>query len=101
MQTAKTKEGDLMEVADQPQILCDVSTSGDEVIVGVEDVSNEWQFLTLPSDFVNYAPNGKCYLPVGVVGFDRLNKRALVELPAEADSGVNRLWVSLSLFRSE
>lgn len=37
--------------------------------------------------------NGQSFLPVGVVHVDQKNKAVLVELPHEAESGANRLWV--------
>lgn len=43
--------------------------------------------------------SGQSYLPVRVVGLDREGARALVQLPYEADSGANRIWVDLSKFR--
>jgi hypothetical protein len=45
--------------------------------------------------------NGKKYLPVGLVHVDRKGKRALVELPQEADSGTSRVWVPFTRFRRQ
>jgi hypothetical protein len=42
---------------------------------------------------------GKNYLSVGIVQVDHQGRRVLVELPREADSGVNRLWAPFSAFR--
>jgi len=47
------------------------------------------------------AAGGKHYLAVGIVQLDYKQKRALIELPHEADSGANRLWVPFSSFRQE
>jgi hypothetical protein len=44
---------------------------------------------------------GKKYLPVGLVQVDRKGRRALVELPEEADSGTSRLWVPFAHFRRQ
>jgi len=41
------------------------------------------------------------YLPVGLVMLDRERRRALVELPQEADSGTRRVWMALSRFRRQ
>ena len=47
--------------------------------------------VTLDRDYVDEI-DGCHYLPIGVVG--RLpGKGVLIELPHEADSGANRLWV--------
>jgi hypothetical protein len=40
----------------------------------------------------------KPYLPVGIIQVDRKARRALIELPTEADSGVNRMWVGFDSF---
>jgi uncharacterized protein (DUF342 family) len=41
------------------------------------------------------------YLPVGLMHVDFKNKRALVELPQEADSGTSRVWISFARFRRQ
>jgi hypothetical protein len=41
------------------------------------------------------------YLPVGFVEIDRRRRRVLIELPAEADSGANRMWVSFDDLKRE
>jgi hypothetical protein len=38
---------------------------------------------------------GRTFLPVGLIGVDDARKVALIELPHEADSGANRVWVPL------
>jgi hypothetical protein len=38
-------------------------------------------------------------LPVGFVRIEREGRRALVELPCEADSGANRIWVKFEALR--
>ena len=54
------------------------------------------------------APSGRInrwgdrdYLPVGIVEIDRRKRRVLIELPAEADSDMNRLWVRFDDLRKE
>lgn len=44
---------------------------------------------------------GKKYLPVGLVQVDQKGKRALIELPQEADSGTSRVWVPFLKFRRQ
>lgn len=41
------------------------------------------------------------FLPVGIIEVDRRRRRVLVELPAEADSGANRMWVELDDLQTE
>ena len=41
------------------------------------------------------------YLPVGVINVDYRNNRVLIELPIEADSGTNRMWMLNDAFRVE
>jgi hypothetical protein len=40
------------------------------------------------------------YLPVPVIHVDPNNKAALISLPIEADSGAQRIWVSLADVRN-
>ena len=53
----------------------------------------------LPS-LVNWASDTP-YLPVGVINVDYRNNRILIELPIEADSGTNRMWMPIDAFRVE
>ena len=46
---------------------------------------------------VNYY-NQTPYLPVGIIQVDRVGCRVLIELPTEADSGVNRMWIPFETF---
>jgi hypothetical protein len=94
---------DLIEVVYLPEVECEVTAEhallGTE-IVGVPDESGNRQFLRVGKGFVTRT-DGKTYLPVGIVELDRKNHRALVELPAEADSGFRRLWVLFAQFRQQ
>jgi len=65
-----------------------------EATVSVEDVDGAKAFLRVERDFV-HKPNGQAYLPIGLIHVDQQAKTALIELPHEADSGVNRLWVNV------
>jgi hypothetical protein len=85
-----------------PQVECE-ARKGDadwEVVVAVTDEKGHRQFLSVSKGMVAKA-NDKTYLAIGVVEVDSRNKRVLIELPQESDSGVNRLWVPLSSFRTK
>jgi len=82
------------------QVICEVSAGlrDSERTVAIRDVHGRKQFLRVEEGFL--APvDSQWYLPVGVVGIDEAKKLALIELPHEADSGVNRLWVRLADLR--
>jgi hypothetical protein len=74
-------------------VICEVSNGlrASERTVAVRDVDGFGQFLRVESDFLTTTQQGKTYLPVGVVHMSA--DRILIELPHEADSGINRLWV--------
>ena len=61
-----------------------------EVSVGVQDMDGRRIYLRVERDFVQK----NHLLPIGIVYKDFPRKRALIELPHEADNGDNRLWVS-------
>jgi hypothetical protein len=75
-------------------VLCEVSPGlrDSERTVGVADVNGNRQFLRVPAAFLTQREE-KAYLPVGIVYQDPKTGAVLVELPHEADSGANRLWV--------
>jgi hypothetical protein len=68
--------------------------------VSVPDEAGKRQHLRVNKNLVT-AEAGKHYLAIGIVELDYRKKRALVELPHEADSGANRLWVPFTCFRAE
>jgi hypothetical protein len=76
-------------------VRCEVSAGlrDSERTVGVKDIHGNRQFLRVPEAFVTRANNGNSYITVGVVFQDPKTKAFLIELPHEADSGANRLWV--------
>ena len=85
-----------------PEIECAIR-SGDadwEVVATVQDVQGRRQNLSVSKGMVA-SSGGKSYLTVGIVQVDHLQRRALIELPHEADSGVNRLWAPFTAFRKE
>jgi len=61
--------------------------------VGVPSVEGHTEYLTIEERFL--VRRGDTYLlPVRLIGRDPRYKTALVQLPVEADSGANRVWVS-------
>lgn len=81
-------------------VLCTVSDGlrPSEVTAEVRDVNDRPQYLRVHREFVKNL-NNAWFLPIGIVFHDRDKDMYLIELPHEADSGVNRLWVtSTSIF---
>lgn len=76
------------------QVVCEESPGLRETerTVAVKDVHGRRHYLRVEVGFLAREGGGS-FLPVGVVGIDDAKKMALVELPHEADSGINRLWV--------
>lgn len=81
-----------------PYALCKVGEGlrPSEVTAEVVDHEGRSEFLRVDKDFVKHF-DGEFYLPIGIVVYD--NGHALIELPHEADSGRNRLWISKSSVR--
>jgi hypothetical protein len=93
----------MAEITYLPEVECVVTVENglvDTQVVKVPDEENKYQFLRVGKGIV-VRDDGKSYLPVGVVQLDHRGKRALVELPQEADSGVRRLWVPFARFRPQ
>lgn len=67
-----------------------------EVSVCVSEAANGKQFLRVERTML-LEESGNHYLPVGVLTHN--GKSALIELPHEADSGANRLWVDMGHLR--
>jgi hypothetical protein len=91
------------EVSYLPEIEC-VVTVPDGVlntqVVAVPDETGNRQYLRVGKGEVTQN-GGKTYLPVWVVQLDNKGRRALVELPQEADSGTRRIWVPFDRFRPQ
>jgi hypothetical protein len=64
-----------------------------EVSVGVQDADGNKVYLRVERAFIRKM-HAQSVLPVGVVHSDPERQTVLIELPHEADSGANRLWVS-------
>jgi hypothetical protein len=77
-----------------PLVLCEVSDGlrPSEATVAVKDTTGRSEFLRIEKDFLT-VEGGQPYLSVGGVYDDRAKGVVLIELPHEADSGHNRLWV--------
>src|SRR5437667_537839 len=75
-------------------IRCDVSEGPRQgyKVVGVSSVEGYTEYLTIEERFLVHR-DGEFYLPVQVVGNDAQHGTALIQLPYEADSGANRIWV--------
>ena len=76
-------------------IVCEQVSPGlrdSEVIAAVKDFHGRRHFIRVERDFLT-TEKGRQYLPVGLVHVDRKTGAVLVELPHEAETGANRLWV--------
>lgn len=76
------------------KIRCDI-TQGlrqSEVVASFVDYQGRRHFIRVERDFLT-DENDKHYLPVGIVHVDPKTKAVLVELPHEAETGANRMWV--------
>jgi hypothetical protein len=92
----------MSETAYLPEVQCEISEglTESDITVCVRDVEGRDQFIHVLPSMVNWVGE-TAYLPVGVVDLDRRNHRVLIELPIEADSGVNRMWMPIASFRVE
>ncbi|HEX5271554.1 MAG TPA: hypothetical protein VFW33_13750 [Gemmataceae bacterium] len=61
--------------------------------VGVPSIEGYTEYLSIEERFL--VRRGNAYLlPVRLIGRDPRHKTALIQLPVEADSGANRVWVT-------
>jgi hypothetical protein len=92
----------MSEVIYLPEVRCEVSEGlrDTEFTVCVRDAKGFRQFMQVTRSMVNYHVETP-YLPVGIIQVDRKGGRALIELPTEADSGVNRMWIPFDSFLRE
>ncbi len=77
------------------QIRCESVSEGlraSEALAIFRDYRGRRHFIRVERDFLSQI-GGHFYLPVGVVGVDPRSRLILVELPHEAETGANRLWV--------
>ena len=78
------------------KILCENVSPGlreADAILTFLDFHGRRHFLQIEKDFLVHH-NGHSYLAVGLVHRDARTGAFLIELPHEAETGVNRLWVS-------
>jgi hypothetical protein len=77
------------------QIRCESVSEGlraSEAVAVFRDYEGRRHFLRVERDFLS-EEDGHFYLPIGVVHVDPRTKLVLIELPHEAETGANRLWV--------
>jgi hypothetical protein len=65
---------------------------GDFKTVAVSSTTRK-EYLQVPAGFI-LDDGGQTRLAVTLVQFERGNSNVLVQLPVEADSGANRIWIS-------
>src|ERR1043165_296443 len=64
-----------------------------EAIVTIRDIQGRRHFLRVERNFLTHTPDAS-FLPVAFIHQDPHSKAVLIELPHEAETGANRLWVS-------
>lgn len=77
------------------QVRCDNVSEGlraSEAVVSFRDFKGRRHFIRVERDFLS-EEGVETFLPVGIVHVDLSTKLVLVELPHEAETGANRLWV--------
>ncbi len=81
------------------KIRCEVSEGlrSSEVVANFFDYHGRKHFIRVERDFLS-EENGRKLLPVGIVHVDQKNKAVLIELPHEAETGANRLWIKQEQF---
>jgi len=92
----------MTETIYHPEVRCVVSDGfrADEVTVEIVDVDGRNQFIHIDKSMVN-GEGGEKFLPIGLVKIDRRKRRVLIELPVEADSGANRMWIKFDDLRQD
>jgi hypothetical protein len=66
--------------------------------IGVVSIEGHTEYMAIGERFL-VRSNDTWLLPVQIIGRDRRYDTALVQLPVEADSGANRVWVKYTLLR--
>ena len=93
----------MAEVTYLPEVRCDVTPGGiipEGVTARLKDLDGRSQFVQVTRGMINHE-EGQDYLPIGIVDIDRRGRRVLIELPVEADSGANRMWIGFEALRKE
>ncbi|MDZ4778686.1 MAG: hypothetical protein SGJ19_00360 [Planctomycetia bacterium] len=63
-----------------------------EVVARFKDYRGREHFIRVEEDFLT-KEDETYFLPIGVVQVDIPHQAALIELPHEAETGANRIWV--------
>lgn len=82
------------------KIRCDQVTDGlraSEVVASFSDYRGRRHFIRVERDFLS-SDQGAQFLPVDVVQHDEEHNAVLIELPHEAETGANRLWIKEDQF---
>jgi hypothetical protein len=76
------------------RLKCDVSDGPREGFkeVGVQSIEGHKEYLAIEARFL-IPSGGGWFLPVRTIARDPRHNTVLVQLPVEADSGANRVWV--------
>ena len=77
------------------EVRCESVSEGlraSEVVAAFCDYQGRRHFIRVEREFLS-GVDGNTYLPVGIVHIDPVTKLVLIELPHEAETGANRLWV--------
>ena len=77
------------------KIRCESVSEGlraSEAVAIFRDYRGRRHFLRVERDFLSQTGD-QYYLPIGLVGVDPRTRLILIELPHEAETGANRLWV--------
>lgn len=93
----------MAEITYLPEARCEVTPGGilpEGVTARVKDLDGRSQFMQVTRGMINHE-GGQAYLPIGIVDIDRRGRRVLIELPVEADSGANRMWIGFDALRKE
>lgn len=77
------------------KIRCEKVSEGlrqSEAVASFLDFHGRTHFIRVERDFLTHE-SGHEFLPIGIVHVDPKSKAVLIELPHEAETGANRLWV--------
>ena len=78
------------------KIRCEKVSEGlrqSEALASFVDFHGRTHSIRVERDFLAEQAVNVFYLPVGIVHVDPKTKAVLIELPHEAETGANRLWV--------
>jgi hypothetical protein len=78
------------------KVRCEAVSEGlrpSEAVATLRDYHGRRHFIRVERDFLSER-GGPMYLPIGVVHVDPRTRAVLIELPHEAETGANRLWVT-------